>query len=301
MEIYALWKNFYYFIIIYPSRDPTIDRSRQVIEEEIDKGNKAKVDETVEHGISNNTQAREDSSERRNGGSVGTIPIEFLRVMNSKGFKKRAPVPPPLSKEAEKEEGKKERKARGGRKNAGWNRWDDYYPRLARKRRDEKETRARAHVQGEKKNFPRLANCPNRRTNYHPESQQSVPFSFARILAFSPLPSLFLPMAPWEFPPCTFDLSQSQPFSLSLCVCKCLHGTPTWTSRSSSPPRLTNASFPFESVFSPHNPRFLGGRACVKIDYSGSSLFLWSIHLDHLEVMTRENDVDIAISLGLVY
>lgn len=139
--------------------------------------------------------------------------------MNSKGFKKRAPVPPPLSKEAEKEEGKKERKARGGRKNAGWNRWDDYYPRLARKRRDEKETRARAHVQGEKKNFPRLANCPNRRTNYHPESQQSVPFSFARILAFSPLPSLFLPMAPWEFPPCTFDLSQSQPFSLSLCVC----------------------------------------------------------------------------------
>lgn len=59
--------------------------------------------------------------------------------------------------------------------------------------RDEEErayacacTRARA---GEKKNFPRLANCPNRRTNYHPESQQSVPFSSARILAAPP----FLP------------------------------------------------------------------------------------------------------------
>lgn len=122
MEIYPLWKNFYYFIIIYPSRDPTIDRSRQVIEEEIDKGNKAKVDETVEHGISNNTQAREDSSERRNGGSVGTIPIEFLRVMNSKGFKKRAPVPPsPLSpkKQKKKKEKKKEKLEEEGKMQDG--------------------------------------------------------------------------------------------------------------------------------------------------------------------------------------
>lgn len=180
---------FYHYISVSRPNDRSIEAGEE--KRRSTKGIRRKWDETVEHGISNNTQAREDSSERRNGGSVGTIPIEFLRVMNSKGFKKRAPVPPPLSKEAEKEEGKKERKARGGRKNAGWNRWDDYYPRLARKRRDEKETRARAHVQGEKKNFPRLANCPNRRTNYHPESQQSVPFSFARILAFSPSPLFF--------------------------------------------------------------------------------------------------------------
>lgn len=60
------------------------------------------------------------------------------------------------------------------------------------------------------------------------------------LLAFSQPPLFF--HAPWEFPPCTFDLSQ--PFSLS--VCKRLHGTPTWTRlQDLRPPSSLLASFPF--------------------------------------------------------
>lgn len=210
--------------------------------------------------------------------------------MNSKGFKGASAhlcssLPP-------KKKRKKKKKKSAKRKNAGWNRWDDYYPRLVqRAQRDEEErayacacTRARA---GEKKNFPRLANCPNRRTNYHPESQQSVPFSSARILAAPP----FLPRT-MRISTLHFDLSQ--PFSLS--VCKRLHGTPTWTRlQDLRPPSSLLASFPFSlrvvlfeipwwsCVYKDRLFRLFSRR---RFDLSLSLFLSRSIHLDR--IMTRE-------------
>lgn len=153
----------------------------------------------------------------------------------------------------------------------------------------EKETRMHTRA-GEKKNFPRLANRPYRRTNYHPESQQSVPFSFARILAFSSTHHENFHLAPLIY--------RNLNLSLSLSACKCLHGTPTWTrtfvllvSRTLSflspnrPPPIPESEVPrWSCVYKDRLFRVFSRRR-----------FDLALPLDRLTRM-RENDVDTAIS-----
>lgn len=157
----------------------------------------------------------------------------------------------------------------------------------------EKETRMHTRA-GEKKNFPRLANRPYRRTNYHPESQQSVPFSFARILAFSSTHHENFHLAPLIY--------RNLNLSLSLSACKCLHGTPTWTRTFVL---LVSRTLSFLSSNRPprsQNPRFLGGRACIKIDYSGSSRGGGSISLFlSIDSLGRGKTTWTRPSLGLLY
>lgn len=184
---------FYYFA--YP-----IDRS---IEAGDRREESRKTRCRVWNSTSNNTReirAKEETGDRLEQFQLSFCESWIRKALRSLG----APVLPP-SKEKEKEE---KRKARGGKMADGTDGtiiildWCDAH-------NSEKETRMHTRA-GEKKNFPRLANRPYRRTNYHPESQQSVPFSFARILAFSSTHHENFHLAPLIY--------RNLNLSLSLCV-----------------------------------------------------------------------------------
>lgn len=159
-------------------------------------------------------------------------------------------LPPSKEKEKEKEE---KRKARGGKMADGTDGtiiildWCDAH-------NSEKETRMHTRA-GEKKNFPRLANRPYRRTNYHPESQQSVPFSFARILAFSSTHHENFHLAPLIYRNLNLSLSLSLRVNVST-------GLPRGPGPSSSSSR---ERFPFSLRIVPPDPRIRGSSVVVRV------------------------------------
>lgn len=87
------------------------------------------------------------------------------------------------------------------------------------------------------RNFQRLANRPNGRTNYHPESQQSVPFSSRCFLRPHPR---FSSSHHEKVPPCAFDLSRSQRVPLDVSA-----GLPRGRRARSSIPSCPRLTAPF--------------------------------------------------------
>lgn len=118
------------------------------------------------------------------------------------------------------------------------------------------------------------------------------------LLAFSP----FLPRTMRISTLHLWFIAISISLSLSLSARKCLHGTPTWTRTFVL---LVSRTLSFLSSNRPprsQNPRFLGGRACIKIDYSGSSRGGGSISLFlSIDSLGWGKTTWIRPSLGLLY